>query len=96
MSAPEIPPEARSFLRYLPMIAEYIRTNRRPSQGELSLLRMFLPDAFRQLRELTYERIVAMVSPYESHPEVGVYVRLVKTEQGRAWIEDVLARIKSM
>jgi hypothetical protein len=96
MATPSVPPEAKPFLQYLPMIANLIQTNRRPSRGELSLLRMFAPDAFRRLKALSYEEVVVLSSPYESDPKLGEYVRLVKSDQGRAWLTDVLAQIHSM
>ena len=96
MASPPIPPEARPFLQYLPTIANYIRANRRPSRGELSLLRMFAPGAFQTLRSLTYEEIVAYTSPYETDPQFADYVRLVKSDQGRAWITAVLADVRTM
>ena len=96
MASPAVPPEARPFLQYLPTIAEYIRANRRPSRGELSLLRMFAPGAFQTLRALTYEEIVAFASPYEANPQFTEYVRLVKSSQGRAWIAAVLEDIRTM
>lgn len=91
-----MPPEARQFLQYLPTIAEYIRANRRPSRGELSLLRTFAPAAFRGLKALTYEEIVSVASLYETDSELGVYVRLVKSDEGKAWITAVLADVKGM
>lgn len=91
-----MPPEAERFVQYIPTIADYIRRDRRPTRGELSLLRMFAPDAWRTLRTLTYEQIVEYASPYESHPEYGVYVALVKSEKGRSWITDVLGQIQKM
>ena len=96
VSAPPIPDEAKPFLQYLPMLANFIQSNRRPTRGELSLLRTFAPDAFRRLKALTYEEIVTLASPYETDSEFGVYVRLVKSEQGRAWLADVIAQIQSM
>lgn len=96
VTTPPIPPETQPFLRYLPTIAEFIRTDRRPSRGELSLVRMFAPDVFNGLRALTYEKIVELASPYEADEEFAPYVRLVKSGQGRAWLTDVLAQIKSM
>lgn len=96
MSSPPVPPEARPFLQYLPTIAEWIRENRRPTRGELSLLRMFAPDAFRSLKGLTYEDVVALASPFETDPQLGQYVRLVKSDQGRAWLTSVLADVQRM
>lgn len=96
MSTPDVPPEAKPFLQYLPTIAEYIRTNRRPSRGELAMLRAFAPGAFRTLRDLTYEEIVNLASSYETDPDLGVYVRLVMSDQGRAWVAAVLEDIKKM
>jgi len=96
MASPPIPPEAQQFLQYLPTIANYIRANRRPSRGELSLLRMVAPGAFLTLRSLTYEEIVAYASPYETDPQFVDYVRLVKSDQGRAWITAVLADVRTM
>ena len=96
MASPPIPPEAQPFLQYLPAVAGYIRANRRPSRGELSLLRMFAPGAFQTLRSLTYEEIVAQASPYEADPQFADYVRLVKSDQGRAWITAVLADVRTM
>lgn len=96
MGAPAIPDDAKPLLQYLPMIANFIRSDRRPSRGELSMLRSFAPDAFRRLRALSYDEIVGLVSPYESDPELGVYVRLVKSDQGRKWLTDVLALIRAM
>ena len=96
MTTPPIPDEARPFVQYLPMLSNFIQSNRKPTRGELSLLRTFAPDAFRRLRGLTYEEIILLSSPFETDPEFGVYVRLVKSEQGRAWITDVLAQIQSM
>lgn len=96
MTTPAVPPEAQPFLQYLPTIAGYIRTNRRPSRGELSLLRMFVPGAFQTLRSLTYEQIVEYVSPWSSDPDLSEYVKLVKSEQGRAWVAAVLEDIRTM
>ncbi|HEV8594935.1 MAG TPA: hypothetical protein VGR51_05335 [Thermoplasmata archaeon] len=96
MATPPVPPEAKPFLQYLPTIAEYIRTNRRPSRGELSLLRTFAPGAFQMLKSLSYEEIVRLASSYETDPKLGVYVRLVKSEQGRAWVTAVLDDVKKM
>jgi len=96
MVTPPVPPEAQSFLQYLPMIAGFIRSNRRPSRGELSLLRTFAPGAFRTLRSLTYEQIVEYASPYEAHPELGGYVQLVKSDRGREWVTAVLVDIQTM
>ena len=91
-----IPDEARPFVQYLPMLSNFIQTNRRPTRGELTLLRMFAPDMFRRLQGLTYEEIITLASPFEEDAEYGVYVRLVKSDPGRAWITDVLAQIKSL
>lgn len=91
-----VPAEAKPFLQYLPMLANFIQANRRPTRGELSLLRSFAPDAFRRLKALTYDEIITLSSPYETDAELGVYVRLVKSEQGRAWLTDVLAQVQSM
>lgn len=96
MSTPPVPDEAKPLLQYLPMIANFIQTNRKPTRGELSLLRSFAPDAFRRLRALSYEEIITLTSPYETDPELGVYVRLVKSDQGRLWLTDVLGQIQSM
>ena len=96
MSAPAVPPEAKPFLRYLPTLAEFIRSGRRPTRGELVLLRTFAPDAFRVVRALTYDEIVVLATPYETDPELGVYVRLVKSDQGRAWLGAVLDEVKKM
>lgn len=96
VTAPAVPPEARQFLQYLPTIAEYIRKNRRPSRGELSLLRTFVPQAFGALRTLTYEQIVEFAAPYEVDPQFTEYVRLVKSDQGRAWIVAVLEDVRKM
>lgn len=96
MAAPPVPPETRPFLQYLPTIANYIRANRRPSRGELSLLRMFAPGAFQTLRSLSYEEIVTFTSPYEADPQFAEYVRLVKSDQGRVWITAVLADVRTM
>ena len=96
MSPPAVPPEAQPFLRYLPTIAEWIRQNRRPTRGELSLLRMFAPDAFRSLKALSYEEIVRLADPFESDPQLGAYVKLVKSDQGRAWLTAVLADVRKM
>lgn len=60
------------------------------------MLRSFAPDAFRRLKALSYEEIITLSSPYETDPNLGAYVRLVKSEQGRAWLTDVLAQIQSM
>ena len=96
MSHPEVPEEARGFLQYVPLVADYIRANRKPSKEELSLLRTFSGDAFERLKTLTYEEILEQSEPFASHPEYGQYVELIRTEQARAWIEDVIARIKTM
>jgi len=96
VGTPTIPDEAKPFVQYLPMLANFIQSNRKPTRGELSLLRTFAPDAFRRLKALTYDEIVTLASPYETDAEFGVYVRLVKSEQGRAWLTDVLAQIQSM
>jgi len=96
VSAPAIPPEAGPFLQYLPMIADYIRKNRRPSRGELSLLRTFVPQAFSALRTLTYEQILEFAAPYEADPQFTEYIRLVKSVQGRAWIIAVLEDVRRM
>ena len=96
MSTPPVPPQAQPFLKYLPTFADWIRTNRRPTRLELSLLRRFAPDAFRTVQVLTYEEIVALAAPYETDPELGAYVRLVKSEQGRAWMTAVLDDVKAM
>jgi len=96
MAAPPIPQDARAFLQYLPTIANYIRANRRPSRGELSLLRVFAPGAFQTLRSLSYEEIVAFASPYEADPQFAEYVRLVNSDQGRAWITAVLEDVRTM
>jgi len=96
VSAPPIPDEAKPFLQYLPMLANFIQSNRRPTRGELSLLRAFAPDAFRRLKALSYEEIVTLTSPFEADPSFAVYVRLVKSEQGRGWLTDVIAQIQSM
>lgn len=78
------------------MIADYIRTNRRPSRGELGLLRTFAPGAFRTLRTLTYDQIVEFATPYEGDPKFAEYVRLVKSDSGRAWITAVLEDVRTM
>ena len=96
MATPPVPPEAAPFLQYLPTLAEWIRTGRRPTRMELSLLRRFAPDAFRSVSALTYEEIVTLATPFEADPELGPYVRLVKSEQGRAWFAAVLADVKAM
>ena len=96
MTKPPVPPEAQPFLQYLPTLADWIRTGRRPTRGELSLLRTFAPGAFNTVKALTYEEIVALASPYETDPDLGVYVRLVKSEEGRAWMTAVLADVKAM
>ncbi len=96
MPSSTVPPEAQPFLQYMPMIADWIRKDRRPSRSELSLLRMFAPDAFRSLKVMTYDEIVALATPYETDPEYGEYVRLVKSEQGRRWVTAVLADIRAM
>lgn len=96
MARPPVPPEAQPYLQYLPTIAEYIRKDRRPSRGELSLIRMFAPGAFQALRTLTYEQLVAYVAPYEADPQFADYVQLVRSERGRAWITAVLEDVRTM
>lgn len=96
MTGPPVPPEAQRFLQYLPMLADWIRKNRLPTPGELSLLRMFAPDAFRTVKALTYEQIVAMTSPFEEDPALGEYVKLIKSEQGHAWMTAVLSEVQKM
>ena len=96
MATPPIPPEATPLLQYLPALAQFIRSNRHPSRGELSLLRMFAPTAFQAVKSLSYEQIVTMASPYEADPELGEYVKLVKSDQGRAWLTAVLDELRTM
>ena len=96
MTAQAIPPDAQPFLQYLPMLADWIRKDRRPTRMELSLLRMFAPDAYRTVQALTYEQIVEMATPFEADASLGEYVRLVKSEQGRAWMTAVLADLRTM
>jgi hypothetical protein len=96
VGTPPVPDEAKPFLQYLPMLGSFIQSNRRPTRGELTLLQVFAPDAFRRLKSLTYDEIITLASPYEADPEFGVYVRLVKSDQGRAWITDVLTQMHSM
>jgi len=96
MSTPPVPPQAQPFLQYLPTLADWIRRDRKPTRGELSLLRMFAPDAFRSLKSLTYEEIVALAIPFETDPELGAYVRLVKSDEGRSWLTSVLEDVKKM
>ena len=91
-----VPPQAQPFLQYLPTLADWIRRDRVPTRGELSLIRMFAPDAFRSLQSLTYEELLAIASPYEADAELGAYVRLVKSDQGRAWVTKVLDVVRTM
>ena len=96
MTTPPVPPEALPFLQYLPILADWIRKDRRPTRMELSLLRMFAPAAFRTLQTLSYEQIVEMTTPYEADPALGEYVSLVRSDRGRAWMTAVLADVRSM
>ena len=96
MSTPPVPPQAQPFLQYLPTLADWIRRDRKPTRGELTFLRMFVPDAFRSLKALTYEEIVALATPFETDPELGAYVRLVKSDEGRLWLTSVLEDVKKM
>jgi hypothetical protein len=57
---------------------------------------VFAPGAFQTLRSLSYEEIVAFASPYEADPQFAEYVRLVKSDQGRAWITAVLEDVRTM
>ncbi len=84
------------FLQYLPTLGDWIRRGRRPTRGELSLLRMFAPAAYRTVKSLTYDEIVAMATPYEADPNLGEYVKLVKSPQGRDWLNAVLADLRTM
>ena len=96
MPTPPVPPNAQPFLQYLPAFADWIRTGRRPTRMELSMLRTFAPAAFRTVRALTYEEILVLAAPYERDPELGIYVRLIKSDEGRAWMTAVLADVKAM
>ena len=96
MTTPPVLPEAQPFLQYLPILADWIRKDRRPTRMELSLLRMFAPAAFRTLQALSYGQIVEMTTPYEADPALGEYVKLVRSEQGRAWMMAVLVDVKAM
>lgn len=90
----QIPPGAERYLSYLPTIASYIQSGRPVSAFEISMLRMFAPDAYNALRGLTYEELAAAIRPYVDEPQYGGYVRLALSPQGERWIRDALQRIR--
>lgn len=84
--AASIPPRAMQYLKYLPTIADWIKTNKQISGPEMVVFKIFFSEPYRMLKGTTYEQIRDIITPYQNDPGYGEYVRLVLSSQGEAWL----------
>jgi hypothetical protein len=84
--AASIPPKAMQYLKHLPTIADWIRTNKQISGAEMKVFKIFFSEPYRLLKGTTYEQMMDMISPYQNDPRYGDYVRLALSSQGEAWL----------
>jgi hypothetical protein len=86
---PDIPEEIQPFLKYSRTVATAIAKNQSMVGVMKPLFRHMVkehPEMKETLKDLTFDRIVEQLRPYETHPEFGVPVRVV-IEGGREWVE---------
>ncbi|OGS43658.1 MAG: hypothetical protein A3K76_04360 [Euryarchaeota archaeon RBG_13_57_23] len=89
-----IPPKAMKYLKHLPKIATWIRTNKQISGGEMVLFRTLFPEPYRMLKDASYEKISEVITPYQDDPQYGEYVRVALSPQGEQWLRYALDLIK--
>jgi len=88
-----IPSEAEKYLKHLPTIANWIRTNKRISGIEMALFKTLYGEVYRFLKQTTYEKIREVISPYQNDAQYGNYVRSALSPQGEQWIRYALGLI---
>jgi hypothetical protein len=82
----DIPQGAMKYLRYLPTIANWIKTDKHISKFEMGLFKMLFSEPYRMLKNETYEEIRDVITPYKDDPRFGKYVRIALSSKGEAWL----------
>lgn len=82
----DIPQGAMKYLKYLPTIAKWVKTNKRISKLEMRIFKMLFSEPYRLLKSETYEQIRDVITPYKNDPNFGEYVRIALSSKGEAWL----------
>lgn len=89
-----IPTEAMQYLKHLPTIANWIKTNKQISGIEMVLFKRLYSEPYWLLKGTTYEEIRTNIGPYQDDPQHGQHVQLALSEQGENWLRYALDLIK--
>jgi hypothetical protein len=83
----EIPEGAMKYLKYLPTIAKWIKTDKQISKVEMRLFKFLFSEPYRLLKTETYEQIEEVITPYRNDPQFGKYVCIALSSKGEAWLK---------
>ncbi len=86
---------ARTIFKMLAMSAKRVQSGKPMKPYEVALLKKVFPDVYILLRKLSPEEISAINEQYKDHPTLGENVRIMLTPQGKAWLKETLALLKS-
>ena len=83
----EIPDSDKRFLALLPMLANWIETNRKLSEREMDAFIRQYPGHFGIAGNHPLDELMAMLPKYESHPFYGRGIKTAQSPEGRKWLD---------
>jgi len=84
----EIPDSDKRFLVLLPMLANWIETNRKLSEREMDAFIRQYPGHFGTAVDLPVDDMIAMLSKYENHPFYGRGIKIAQSSEGKKWLRE--------
>jgi hypothetical protein len=85
-----IPPEAQKYLKHLPTIAKWVKSNKQISSIEMKIFKFAFREPYDLLKQSSYEEIRRIITPYQNDPQYGCYVKIALSPKGEKWLRYAL------
>jgi hypothetical protein len=84
------------FLRLLPLMANWINENKQLADKQIIAFASHFPEHYDPASDTFLDELFEMTSHYVDHKTFGKWIEVVRSPEGKTWIEGVFNRFREL
>jgi hypothetical protein len=84
------------FLRLLPLLAKWINEDKRLEDKQIVAFANLFPEHYDPASDSFLDEMFEMTSQYVDHKTFGKWIHVIRSPEGKAWIETVFNRFRDL